>query len=208
MDHLVRIFHGGSVNEHGEFENMLEDVQVFDRPPSFKDLVDVVSKHSWGQGAISFRGRFDCGKAWPHYVLMKLELETHWRQYKDIVDRANVVCLEVVVEITRTTTLEEPVGRVEEIPEIPFRIENMTQESTFVEDVPNPTCASDYNMTVASDHLGPDTFEAQEDTDAADDDDISLGSEDSEYDSSDQDDDDEDTGKEEREGNGVEAQVE
>jgi len=132
---------------------------------------------------------------------MKLESETHWRQYKDIVDRANVVCLEVVVEITRTTTLEEPVGRVEEIPEIPFRIENMTQESTFVEDVPNPTCASDYDMAVASDHLGTDTFEAQEDADAADDDDISLGSEDSEYDSSDQDDDDEDTGEEEPEGN-------
>ena len=130
----------------------------------------------------------------------------HWRKYKDILVRANVVCLEVVVEITRRTRLEEPVGRVDEIP---FHIENMTQESTFVEDVPNPTCASDYNMTVASDHLGPDTFEAQEDTDAADDDDdISLGSEDSEYNSSDQDDDDEDTGEEEREGNVVEAQVE
>jgi hypothetical protein len=44
--------------------------------------------------------------------------------------------------------------------------------------------------------------------DGADDDDISLGSEDSEYDSSDQDDDDEDTGEEEWEDNGVEAQVE
>ena len=48
------------------------------------------------------------------------------RKYKDIVARANVVCLEVVVEMTRRTRLEEPVGRVEEIPEIPFRIENMT----------------------------------------------------------------------------------
>ena len=83
----------------------------------------------------------------------------------------------------------------------------MTQESAFVEDVPNHTCASDYDMTVASDHLGPDTFEAQDDTSAVDDDDISLGSEDSEYDSSDEDDDDEDNGEEEREGNGVEAQV-
>ena len=43
---------------------------------------------------------------------------------------------------------------------------------------------------------------------AAHDDDISLGSEDSEYDSSDEDDDDEDNGEKEREGNGVEAQVE
>ena len=39
-------------------------------------------------------------------------------------------------------------------------------------------------------------------------DDISLGSEDSEYDSSEEGDDDEDTGEEEREDNGVEAQVE
>ena len=46
----------------------------------------------------------------------------HWRKYKDIVARANVVCLEVVVEITRRTRLQEPVGRVDEIP---FSIENM-----------------------------------------------------------------------------------
>jgi len=136
---------------------------------------------------------------------MTLEPKMHWKKYKDIVARANVVCLEVVVEITRRTRLEELVGRIDEIP---FLIDNMTQESTFVEDVPNPTCASDYDMAVASDHLGPDTFEAQDDTGATDDDDIFLGSEDSEYNSSDEDDDDEDNGEEEREGNGVEAQVE
>ena len=38
------------------------------------------------------RVRFDCGKTRSHYVLMKLESEMQWRQYKDIVDRANVVC--------------------------------------------------------------------------------------------------------------------
>jgi len=206
MDELVRVFHGGMVKENGEFENMVEDIELFDSPPLLKDLVDrVVSKHSCGIDEISLRGRFDCGKARAHYVLMTLESEMHWRKYKDIVARANVICLEVVVELTRRTRLEEPVGRVDEIP---FPIENMTQESTFVEDVPNPTCASDYDMTVASDHFGPDSFEAQDDMDAADDDDISLGSEDSEYDSSDEDDGGEDTGVEEREGNGVEAQVE
>ena len=41
---------------------------------------------------------------------MTLESEMHWRKYKDIVAHANVVCLEVVVEITRRTRLEEPVG--------------------------------------------------------------------------------------------------
>ena len=37
------------VKENGEFENMIEDVELFDSSPSFKDLVNrVVSKHSCG----------------------------------------------------------------------------------------------------------------------------------------------------------------
>ena len=113
MDELVRVFHGGMVKENGEFENMVEDIELFDSPPLLKDLVDrVVSKHSCGIDEISLRGRFDCGKGRAHYVLMTLESEMHWRKYKDIVARANVVCLEVVVEITRRTRLEEPVGIV------------------------------------------------------------------------------------------------
>ena len=130
----------------------------------------------------------------------------HWRKYKDIVARANVSCWEVVVEITRRTRSQEQVGRVDEIP---FRIENMTQESTSVEDVPNLTCAasfvSDYDMAVASDHFEPDNFEAHDDRNGVDDDKICLGSEDSEYDNSDDDDDDEDIGEEEPEGNAVDA---
>ena len=49
MDELVRFFHGGMVKENGEFENMIEDVELFDSSPSFNDLVDrVVLKHSCG----------------------------------------------------------------------------------------------------------------------------------------------------------------
>ena len=40
-----------------------------------------------------------------------------------------MVCLEVVVEITHRTRLEEPVGIVDEVP---FHIENITEESTVV----------------------------------------------------------------------------
>ena len=137
MDELVRFFHGGMVKENGEFENMIEDVELFDSSPSFKDLVDrVVSKHSCGIDEITLRGRFDCGKARAHYVMLTLESEMHWRKYKDIVARANVVCWEVVVEITRRSRSQEPVGRVDVVP---FRMENITQESTVVEDVPNFT---------------------------------------------------------------------
>ena len=38
MDELVRVFHGGMVKEIGEFENMVEDIELFDIPPLLKDL--------------------------------------------------------------------------------------------------------------------------------------------------------------------------
>ena len=56
MDELVWFFHGGMVKENGEFENMVEDVELFDSSLSFKDLVDrVVSKHSCGRGTLYSR---------------------------------------------------------------------------------------------------------------------------------------------------------
>ena len=64
MDELVWVFHGGMVKENGEFENMVENIELFDSPPLLKDLVDrVVSKYSCEIDEISLRGRFDCGKA-------------------------------------------------------------------------------------------------------------------------------------------------
>ena len=46
------------VKENGEFENMVEDIELFDSPPLLKDLVDrVVSKHSRGIDEISLRGQ-------------------------------------------------------------------------------------------------------------------------------------------------------
>ena len=44
------------VKKNGEFENMVEDIELFDSPPLLKDLVDrVVSKHSCGIDEISLR---------------------------------------------------------------------------------------------------------------------------------------------------------
>jgi len=91
-------------------------------------------------------------------------------------------------------------------------MENITQESTVVEDVPNLTCASefvaDYDMAVACDHFDNGTFEEEDERGAGEDDDVSLGSEDNEYDSSDDEDDDEGTGEEEPEGNARAPQAE
>ena len=139
---------------------------------------------------------------------MKLESETHWRQYKDIVDRANVVFWEVVVEITRKTRSHDPVERLEEIP---VDVDSLTQGSTVSQDVLNLTssgaCALDFDKAVASHHFDDSIFEEED----GGDDDIFLGSEDNEYYSSDHDDhndDDEEIGEEEPEGNAVGAQVE
>ena len=86
----------------------------------------------------------------------------------------------------------------------------MTQESTILEDVPNLSssgCPSDFNKAIASDHFEDGAFE-DEDVDGADDDNISLGSEDNEYDNSDDDDDDEEIEEEELECNDVGTRVE
>ena len=42
------------LRKNGEFENMVEDIELFDSPPLLKDLVDrVVSRHSCGIDEIS-----------------------------------------------------------------------------------------------------------------------------------------------------------
>jgi hypothetical protein len=70
MNRLVRFFHGGTVKEIGEFENMNEDLELFHEPPTFKDLVDRVTlKYLCRGDDVEMRGRFDCGKARSHIYL-------------------------------------------------------------------------------------------------------------------------------------------
>ena len=72
----------------------------------------MISKYYYALGEISIRGQFDCGRARSNYVLMKLEFELHWRQYKDLVETANMVCWEAVAEISPTTRTFEPIEEV------------------------------------------------------------------------------------------------
>jgi hypothetical protein len=81
---------------------MTELVETFDGPPTFKDVVDcVMINYGVGMHEVTLRGRFDCGKAKTHYVLMSLSSEEIWNRYKKVVGQANVSYLEVVVDITR-----------------------------------------------------------------------------------------------------------
>jgi hypothetical protein len=124
------MFHGGVVKENGEFENMTELVETFDGSPTFKDVVDcAMVNYGVEMHEVTFRGRFDYGKARAHYVLMSLSSEENWNRYKKVVGQANVSCLEVVVDITRG-----PSGNVNMNEEVLFEVQNGTQESTILEE--------------------------------------------------------------------------
>ena len=128
---------------------MNEDSEIFDEPPSFEHLVNrVTSKYGCRADEVEMRGRFDCGKARSHYVLMKLTSEAHWKQYKEVVERSNVVCWEVIVDICRRpTTLGHEEQNV---------AQNLTQESTISHDVTDflsssPLNAPSFDLAVAVD---------------------------------------------------------
>ncbi|CAN6272440.1 unnamed protein product [Urochloa humidicola] len=128
MDRLVRLFHGGIVKENGEFEKMNEVVELFDLHPSLKDVSErVVMKHGYSLDEVKLRGRFDCGKARPHYVSMDLSFESQRNQYKEVVASANVVCYEIVVDTC--SRAKTSVRNIDREGDGHILVENLTQES-------------------------------------------------------------------------------
>ncbi|CAN6344584.1 unnamed protein product [Urochloa humidicola] len=189
MDRLVRIFHGGIVKENGEFEKMNEQVELFSSCSSYEDVVHrVMMKHECQFDEVKLRGRFNCQKARPHYVLMDLSSESQWNQYKEVVAGANVVCYEVVVELRlRARHTVENADRVESGH---VRVENLSQEcnpSQVLDEAPmvnnlnqQPDDSSLFDSFRLVDDFDPEVFDQEEEVD---DDDISLGSEGEEDDS-------------------------
>lgn len=57
------------------FENMEYEVDIFDMPPSFSDLVLRVKEKL--QGDFTLKERLDSGKGRAHYVAMPLCSEAH-----------------------------------------------------------------------------------------------------------------------------------
>ena len=102
MDRLVRLFHGGEVKDDGQFEKMKEKMLIFNSPPNFEDVVSrmhSVLAVGVGEDIVNVRGRFDCGKRRPHYVMMTISSEGEWSAYKEAVKDSNVSCLELVAEV-------------------------------------------------------------------------------------------------------------
>ena len=97
MDSLVHLFYGGSVRkEDGVFEDMEEELEWFDEPPSFNDLC--VRLNSKFDSDFTLKGRFDSGKTRAHYVLMPLCDPAHWSRYNRVLQGSNVPMPEVVAK--------------------------------------------------------------------------------------------------------------
>ena len=64
------------------FEDMEEELEWFDKPPSFDDLCARLNAKFGGDFTVN--ERFDSGKIRAHYVLMPLHDPTHWFCYNRV----------------------------------------------------------------------------------------------------------------------------
>ena len=97
IDCCVRVLYGGSVRrEDGIFEDVEEELEWFDEPPSFNDLY--VRLNAKFGGDFTLKGRFDTGKIRAHFVLMPLRDPAHWSRYNRVLQGSNVPMAKVVVE--------------------------------------------------------------------------------------------------------------
>jgi hypothetical protein len=94
MDCCVRVYFEGIVRkEDCEFEDMKEDLEWFDEPPSFNDLC--VRLNIKFDGDFTIKGRFDSGKTQVKYVLMLLRDPAHWSRYTRVIAGSNSPIAEV-----------------------------------------------------------------------------------------------------------------
>jgi hypothetical protein len=65
------------------FEDMEEELEWFDEPPSFNDLYVRLNANFGGH--FTLKGRFDSGKARAHYILMPLDDHAHWSRNNKVI---------------------------------------------------------------------------------------------------------------------------
>jgi hypothetical protein len=76
-------------------KNMQYEVEIFEMPPSFNDLVCRVKKFD---GDLALKERFYSRKGWTQCVLILLCNEANWSHYKMVVQGPNMILLVVMVE--------------------------------------------------------------------------------------------------------------
>jgi hypothetical protein len=96
VNSLVHLFHEGRVKDDMDSKNMQYEVEIFEMPPSFTDLVCWVKKNF--DGYFALKERFCSRKGWTQRVLILLCNEAHWSHYKMVVQGPNMILLVVMVE--------------------------------------------------------------------------------------------------------------
>jgi hypothetical protein len=88
------LVYGGSVRkEDGVFENLEDELEMFDVRPSFSDLYLWVKEKF--DGEFTLNRRFNNGKTRAHFIFMPLCNEGHWSRYKRVVEESTVTMAEV-----------------------------------------------------------------------------------------------------------------
>jgi len=85
----------GEVSGKSMFEDMKEELELFDEPPSFSDLCGHLNGKFGGD--YTLKERFDSGKTRAHYVPMPLRDHAHWSCYNRVIQGSNVSMAEVVI---------------------------------------------------------------------------------------------------------------
>jgi hypothetical protein len=75
MDHVILLHFGGSVKEQFELVGMRPHVLMFEKPPSFHDLVARVRTVMNAGCDVRLHGRYDMGHNRPIYVMLPLGFE-------------------------------------------------------------------------------------------------------------------------------------
>jgi hypothetical protein len=78
------------------FEDIDDEVEWFDEPPSFNDLCGCLDGNFGGD--FTLKGRFDSGETRAHYVVVPLRNPTDWSRYNGVLQKSNMTIPKVVVE--------------------------------------------------------------------------------------------------------------
>jgi hypothetical protein len=107
MDRVILLHFGGSVNEQFELIGMRPHMLMFEKLPSFNELVARVRALMNVGCDLHLHGRYDMGGNRLIYVMLHLGSEDEWRLYKSCASQSRLRGSEVVAEIAPL-----PVGEI------------------------------------------------------------------------------------------------
>ncbi|KAF8711307.1 hypothetical protein HU200_029330 [Digitaria exilis] len=140
---------------------MQEVTEMFEVDPSLQELVDGARRNFRCRSTdeMTLRGRADCGRGRAHYALIDLANELQWDQYKILVEKTSVACLEVVVDVSPRApqggTQESIVSRQKE------RLDMADRRMSDAEFLANIANDSQFSVAMARDDFPDDTFERE-----------------------------------------------